>query len=129
VAKVTINGEVFQFDRARKPMAEMMALEKALGIPYGQWEHDLKAGSARALAGFCWLVWRRDGRDVPFSDIESGAVSIDLNEFDIEEDEPEDAAADPTPRVPGSGPSSTGPASGSSPSGEKPASAHGKSST
>ena len=96
MAKVTINGEVFEFDRSRKPMSEALALEKALGISYGQWEEDMQAGSARALAGFMWLVWRRDGRDIDFADIESGKVDIELNEFIVEDDG--DADVDPTTR-------------------------------
>ena len=108
MAKVTIGGEVFEFDRTRKPMAEMMALEKALGVPYGQWEQDLQAGSARALAGFIWLVWRRDGRDVKFEDIESGDVEIDLAGFDVEEDPEPEEPADPT-RPPGPPPPATPP--------------------
>ena len=115
MAKIFINGETFDFDRSKKPLSEMLALEKALGIPYGEWETLLAAGSARALAGFCWLVWRRDGRDVAFADIEDGTVEIDLNTFDVEQDpEPGEQEADPTPPGPGSGPSSSGRAAGSS---------------
>jgi hypothetical protein len=117
VAKVRINGETFEFDRARKPLAEMMALEKAVGIPYGQWEADLQAGSARALAGVVWLVWRREGRDVAFAGIENGEIEVDFNEFGVEEDEPGDGV-DPTAGTPGlstaSTSSSPGPAAGSS---------------
>jgi hypothetical protein len=87
LTKVTINGEKFDFDRDRKPLAEMLALEKALNITYGEWESGLQAGSARSMAGFIWLVWRRDGRDIKFADIESGAVEINFGEFTIDEDE------------------------------------------
>jgi hypothetical protein len=119
VAKVRINGEAFSYDRSHKPLAEMMALEKALGITYGQWEAELAEGSARALGGFVWLIWRRDGRDVNFADIESGEVEIDLGAFEVEEDpEPED----PTTRASGTGSSRTGRGGGSS---RSPASALG----
>lgn len=87
MAKVTINGEVFEWDAARKPMSEALAIEQALGIPYVQYEQGLETGSARSLAGFCWLVWRRNGRDVPLADILSGAVDIDLNSLDLQSDE------------------------------------------
>jgi hypothetical protein len=110
VAKVTINGETYTFDRAHRPLAEAMALEKALDIPYGQWEQDLQEGSARALAGFCWLVWRRAGKNVPFEDIESGEAEIDVAGFEVEED-PDPG---PTTRETGSGSSGTGRAGTSS---------------
>jgi hypothetical protein len=93
VAKVTINGEVFQWDFARKPLAEALALEEALKCRYVDWENDLQAGSAKAVAGFIWLVWRRNGRDVPIGDILSGAVEVDLGSIDTEAD---DGEADPT---------------------------------
>ena len=123
MAKVTISAdgvtETFEFDRSHKPLSEMIALEKALGITYGQWEGELAEGSARALAGFCWLILRRDGRDVTFADIENGTVAIDLAAFDVEQD-PEPEEADPTPPGARSGPSATGRGSGSSSSGTKP---------
>jgi len=93
VAKVHINGEIFDFDRGSRPMSEMIALEKALDTTYSQWETAMQAGSARALAGLVWLVWRRDGRDVKFSDIESGKVEVEYNTFTIDA---EDGAVDPT---------------------------------
>src|SRR5215510_5252650 len=69
MAKIRINGEYFEFDRDYKPMSEALALEKALKITYGQWERDLTAGSARAIAGLIWVVWRRNGREVDFAEI------------------------------------------------------------
>jgi hypothetical protein len=97
VAKVTINGEVFEWDVSRKPMSEALALEQALKCRYADWETDLQAGSARAMCGFIWLVWRRNGRDVPIADILDGKTEIDLNEFSLVTDEGE---TDPTPLPP-----------------------------
>lgn len=94
--KVTINGEVFEFDPVRKPMSEALAIENALKIPYAQYEEGLREGSARSVAGLIWLVWRRNGRDVPLADILSGAVEIDLATVDIEaEGEEPDPTASP----------------------------------
>ena len=102
MAKVTIAGEVYEYDFTRQPLAEMLALEKALGTTYGQWSSDRQAGSARALAGLIWLVWRRNGREVDFADIESGKVPLDLADFSIE-----DAGEDPGPTSPPTEASST----------------------
>lgn len=91
MAKVTINGEVFEYDFTRQPLTEMLALEKALGTTYGQWSADRQAGSARALAGLIWMVWKRNGRDVDFAKIESGEEPVDLAAFSVEDDsEPQD---------------------------------------
>lgn len=89
MAKVTINGEVFAWDGSRQPMSEALAIEDGLKCRYVDWESDLNAGSARALAGFIWLVWRRNGKDVPLEDILSGKVEIDLAETRVEADEDE----------------------------------------
>src|SRR5215468_1852460 len=93
MAKVTINGEVFYFDTTRRPMTEALALEEALKCNYVQWEADMQAGSAKALAGYVWLVWRRNGRDVPFDHIVDGTVEVDVAGLTIE---PDGDDADPT---------------------------------
>lgn len=93
MAKVTINGEVFGFDTTRRPMSEALAIENGLHCTYAKWETDMQEGSARALCGFIWLVWRRDGRDVKLADILSGDIDIDLTALEVE---PDDGEADPT---------------------------------
>ena len=112
MAKVTINGEVFEFDLARKPMDEALAIENALKTPYAQYEQGLAEGSARSLAGFIWLVWRRNGREVPLADILSGAAPIDLAALEIEGEEGE---ADPTSAAPAASSTTGGGTSASSP--------------
>jgi hypothetical protein len=87
MAKIGINGEFHEFDRNHKPMAEMLALEEATGLSYGEWEAGLDRGSARSLAALAWLVWRRAGREVKFEDITSGAVELNLGSLTIEPDE------------------------------------------
>jgi hypothetical protein len=114
VAKVTINGEVFGYDISRKPMSEALAIENGLKCRYVDWENDLQAGSARAMCGFIWLVWRRDGRDVSLDDILSGKVEIDLGSLNVEADEGEE---DPTGPLP---PPARSPATGGSTSARSP---------
>lgn len=94
MAKVTINGIVYEYDFSRQPLAEMLALEKALGTTYGQWSADRQAGSARALAGLAWMIWKRNGREVDFAKLESGEEPLDLGNFFVEDD---DAGGEPDP--------------------------------
>lgn len=112
MAKVTINGEVFSFDLGHKPLAEALALEEGLKIPYVQYEEGLNTGSVRSLAAFIWLVWRRNGRDVPLADVLSGAVEVDLNALEMQADGDETGPTGPTPTASATTGSST---SGSSP--------------
>ena len=78
MAKININGEWFDFDFAHKPMSEALALEKATGQRYADWETELAAGSMAAMCGLVWLIWRRNGRDVPLQGILDGTTEVDL---------------------------------------------------
>jgi hypothetical protein len=79
--KITINGEAFDYDAGSRPLSEALAIERAWGRRYAEWEEELQAGSAEAWAVFAWLIWRRDGRDVPLADILEGRVDFDYNEL------------------------------------------------
>src|SRR6516162_11129694 len=78
MAKVNLNGEWFDFDFGHKPMSEALALEKATGQRYADWEAELAAGSMAAMCGLVWLIWRRGGRDIPLQGILDGTVEVDL---------------------------------------------------
>ena len=81
MAKVVIGGETFEYDGRRQPMSEALAIEEAYGKSYAHWQDDLAAGSAKAYCVLAWVIWRRDGRDVPFADILAGKVDFDLSEM------------------------------------------------
>jgi hypothetical protein len=100
--KVTIHGEVFSFDNERYPLSEAIALEEKLGIPFHEWKNDLDRGSAKALAGFVWLVLRRNGKDTTLEDIISGAYDVSERDIGIELE----GGPDPT-EVPSPGPGSS----------------------
>jgi hypothetical protein len=80
--KITINGEQFSYDFSfdRMPMSEALAIEKALGRRYVEWEMELLGGSAVAMAALVWLIWSRDGRDVELQDILDGKADLDFSE-------------------------------------------------
>lgn len=99
--KITIGGETFDYDPAHRLMSEALAIEKAWGRRYAEWLEELEAGSAEAVAVFAWVILRREGRDVPLSDILEGKKDFDyfemqrsLNEAWAQETA---QAADPTP--------------------------------
>jgi len=81
VAKIVIAGETFDYDGQKQPMSEALAIEEVYGARYAQWQDDLWAGSAKAMCVLAWIIWRRDGRDVPFEDIIDGNVDFDLGEM------------------------------------------------
>jgi hypothetical protein len=116
MAKVKIGGEYFEWDGTKAPMSEALAIEKVYKRRYAEWQAELNAGSAEAFCVLAWTIWRRDGRDVDYDAILSGAVDFDLNEMiqslrDAREAEEkaqaaadEVAAAGPNPTPAGSGP-------------------------
>ncbi|HEX7994942.1 MAG TPA: hypothetical protein VF506_13555 [Streptosporangiaceae bacterium] len=124
MAKVTINGEVFPFDLDRKPMSEVLIIEMGLDCTYTEWEAGMRAGSAKAFAGFVWAVLHRNGRtDVEIKDILSGDYPVDLAEVQI------DRESDPDPTSPPPAASSSTAAATSASSPKSSASGRGKSST
>lgn len=100
MAKIVIDGETFDYDAQKQPMSEALAIEEVYGARYAQWQQDLAAVSAKAYSVLAWVIWRREGRDIPYADIASGKVDFDLGEmlqsvFDVPE-----AAAEADPTVP-----------------------------
>ena len=84
--KVTINGEVFSHDHDRYPIAEAITLEEKLGMPFYAWKTGLYAGSAKSVAGLVWLVFKRNGKDLPMADILSGAYDLAWEDVGFEEE-------------------------------------------
>ena len=109
--KVTINGETFSFDEARYPLPEAIDLEEKLKIPFARWKADFYNGSAKGLAGFVYLVLKRNGKDVPLEDILSGAYELAWEDVDGEPEGGE-GPTDP-PSSEGDGPTSESSPSGS----------------
>lgn len=104
--KVVINGEAFDWDGSKAPMSEALAIERVYKRRYAQWQEDLGAGSAEAMCVLAWLIWRRDGREVPYEDIIGGTVDFDLMEMLGSLAESAEAQAreqaEPDPTIPGS---------------------------
>lgn len=79
--KVILGGETYDYDGSKTPMSEALAIEHVYKRRYAEWQTDLQAGSAKAMCVLAWIIWRRDGRDVPFADILDGKVDFDLMEM------------------------------------------------
>lgn len=78
--KIIINGEAFDYDREHRPMSEALAIEKAWGRRYAEWETELLAGSAEATGVLIWTIWRREGREVELQDLLDGKIDFDYIE-------------------------------------------------
>ncbi len=94
--KVTIKGEVYPFDNERYPLPEAIELEEKLGMAFGEWQLALPRGSAKALAGFVWLVLKRNDQATPLANILTGKFPLDESDVIIEAeggDEPDPTEA------------------------------------
>lgn len=106
--KVTLDGQAYEYDASKAPMSEALWIEEVYQRRYVEWQSDLQAGSAKAMCVLACLIWRRDGRDVPFADVIGGKVDFDLGEMltsIIESAQAETEAAgeaEPDPTTPGS---------------------------
>jgi hypothetical protein len=135
--KVTIDGQVYEYDGRTAPMSEALWIEHVYKRNYGQWQVDLAEGSAKAFIMLACIIWRREGRnvDTAFQDVLDGKTDIDLMEMsrsmaeDALAEEKAQAEADPT--TPGESPDPAGsPTTGTGTSGSSPSgsgSARGKS--
>lgn len=110
--KVTIKGEVFSFDQ-RYPLTEAIEIEEQLGMTFGRWQDDLAAGSAKAAAGFAWVVLHRNGRDVSLADILSGKYELNTEDVAVEEEGSEPVNPPSSPTTGGGGSASSRKSSGS----------------
>lgn len=109
MAKVILGGEAFDFDGSKKPMSEALAIERAWKKRYAEWETELAAGSAEALCVLAWVIWRRDGRDIPLEDILEGKVDFDFTEFITSlADAGEEQQGPPVPTIPAGSPDPAG---------------------
>ena len=116
--KIVLAGETYEYDGTKTPMSEALAIEHVYKRRYAEWQTDLAAGSAKAMCVLAWIIWRRDGRDIPFEDILDGTADFDLLEMLTSLSESAEAeaaaAADPTAGPDPAGTPSTG--TGTSPS-------------
>jgi len=103
VAKVIIDGETFDWDGKKAPMSEALWIEDVYKRRYAEWQDDLQAGSARAMAVLACLIWRRDGRDVAYQDVVDGKVDFDLGVMieSLLESARAEAETQPDPQTPG----------------------------
>lgn len=89
MAKVTIDGQVYDYDPSRMLNTEAIALQKVTGMRMQEWTTALTQGDAFALTGLVWLLWRRSGREVSFDEVE-----FDIGSISLEDDEEPQAEGD-----------------------------------
>lgn len=101
--KVTINGEVYAFDANYQPLIEALTIERALKIPFVQYEErveaERKSGDMRAetIAVFAWQVLHRHRPELTLDDVLDGTFEIDMAQFTAEREGETDPTTPPLP--------------------------------
>ena len=77
--KVIVNGETYQLD-AKDDLTnvEVMAIEKAIGVPAGQWVN----GSMNVVTGMVWITMRRENPNIKFADVVFKLADVTPDEDD-----------------------------------------------
>jgi hypothetical protein len=80
--KITVDGEklAYEFELGHVQISQALAIEKAAGRRYVEWETEVLGGSAEAMAVLVHLAWKDSGRDVPVADILSGSADFNFVE-------------------------------------------------
>jgi hypothetical protein len=78
--KLTIDGEVYDFDMTRITNVEGMAIEKVTGKTYVEWAEAMQAGSMLAVTALVWIVRKRQEPTLQFEQVEFSQISMEDEE-------------------------------------------------
>jgi hypothetical protein len=93
--KLTVDGEVFEFDAAKITNVEGMAVEKATGLLYNEWARAVDAGSMLARTALVWVVRKRLDPALKFDDVVF--TTLDIAEDDADASDPGEPADESEP--------------------------------
>jgi hypothetical protein len=92
--KVTIDGQVYAFDRSQMRNRQYMEIERVTGMTTGEWEQACERGSVLAMTALVWFVLRFNGQeDLAFEDVDFDPVKLEV-------DADEEPGKDPEPEAP-----------------------------
>jgi len=98
---VKLGEERYVFDRDELMFTEVVEIEKATGLSFGEWQQELARYSIMALGGLLHMLRKRAGVPSDFETMNFNAYDIDVVPLhdDGTEFTPEDVAADITRRL------------------------------
>lgn len=85
--RLTIDGEVYDFDPGKLTNVEGMAIETVTGLMFSEWAEALQKGSMTAQTALVWVVKKRQNPTLRFSEVE---FSMDSIEVEQDEADPKD---------------------------------------
>jgi len=103
IIKLTVEGQVYEFDGDRLLLAEARELKTFTGLTPPKWSAGITEGDPDAIQFLVYLAKKRSGEAVRFSDLNSiDYADIDMEILGEDAEEPAEggqppAGADPTP--------------------------------
>lgn len=88
--KVTVDGQVYEYDANRLMVREAMELQQRTGLNLSRWQAALQEGDPTAILGLVYLIKQRAGEKPEWD-----AIDFDLAAVEIEDD---DEADEPGPK-------------------------------
>jgi len=79
--KITLNGEVYEYDGSKPKVSEALAIEEAYGRRYVEWQADMQAGGVKALCTLAWFIWQQHGRDMTVPDGQGGNRPVTVGDL------------------------------------------------
>ena len=78
VVRVKLGGESYDFDRESLMFTEVVEVEDATGLSFGEWQAELGRYSIRAVAGLLHILRKRAGVPSDFQTLNFAAADLDV---------------------------------------------------
>ena len=75
--RVKLGGESYDFDRSSLMFSEVVDIENATGLSFGEWQSELGRYSIRAVAGLLHILRKRAGVPSDFETLDFAADDLD----------------------------------------------------
>ena len=75
--RVKLGDEAYDFERSSLMFTEVVELETATGLSFGEWQSELGRYSIRAVAGLLHVLRKRAGVPSDFDTLDFGAYTLD----------------------------------------------------
>jgi hypothetical protein len=80
--RFTIGEDHWDFDPDKLSFQDALALEKQVGIPFGQLEAAANTGSVVAAGALFWLARRQSGDPVTWSELNFNLTGVEWSQID-----------------------------------------------
>lgn len=92
--KVTVDGQVYDYDANRLMVREAMELQQRTGMNLSRWQVGLQEGDPQAILGLVYLVKQRAGEKPVWDEVDFDLGAVEIEDDEADEPGPKGAAPD-----------------------------------